>query len=84
MQKQEYKKLSIHFPADEFVFLKMACAKQGVSIKDFVTDSIMNRIDEYEAYLDSIAYQKAKDAGELEGPFIPWEQVEKELGWDKL
>lgn len=47
MEKQ-YKKLSIDFPADEYTYLKMACAKQGISIKDFVTNAVVQRIEDYE------------------------------------
>ncbi len=30
MYKKKYKKLTLDFPAEEYVYLKMACAKQGV------------------------------------------------------
>lgn len=82
MQKQQYKKLTFEFPIDEYVYLKMACAKQGVSMKEFLTSSVIKSIDEYEAQLDSL-YLKETTQEDLDNA-IPLEQLEKELGWDKL
>jgi hypothetical protein len=82
MQKQQHKKLTFEFPAEDYVFLKMACAKQGVSMKDFVTNAVIKSIDEYEAYLDSLSLKELTQE-ELNNA-IPLEQAEKELGWDKL
>jgi uncharacterized protein (DUF1778 family) len=82
MQKHQNKKLTFEFPAEEYIFLKMACAKQGVSMKDFVTKAIIKSIDEYEAHLDSTSYQALTQ--EERDHAIPLEQLEKELGWDKL
>lgn len=81
MQRNQYKRLSVEFPAEEFMYLKMACAKKGVSIKDFVTQSVIQSIHDYEDELDAIAYKKAKS--ESKGT-ISWEEAEKKLGWDKL
>lgn len=82
MEKHQNKKLTFEFPAEEYVFLKMTCAKQGVSMKDFVTNAVIKSIDEYEAHLDSLSYQALTQ--EERDNAIPLEQLEKELGWDKL
>lgn len=82
MQKHQNKKLTFEFPAEEYVFLKMTCAKQGVSMKDFVTKAVIKSIEEYEAYLDSQSYQALTQ--EERDNSISLEQLEKELGWDKL
>lgn len=81
MEEQKYKKVTFQFPAEEYVYLRMACAKQGVTMKDFLTRSVIKSIEEYEDELDMAAYRKAKEDNE---PFIPWEVAEKQLGWDKL
>ena len=82
MDKQ-YKKLSIDFPIEEYIYLKMACAKQGISIKDFVTRAIVRDIEDYEDELDSqtlgLARKEISESG-----VISWEELEKKLGWDKL
>jgi hypothetical protein len=82
MQKHSHKKLTFEFPAEEFIFLKMTCVKQGVSMKDFVTNAVLKSIDEYESHLDSLAYQALTQ--EERDNAISLEQVEKELGWDQL
>ena len=53
MQQQEHKKLSVDFPIQEYMYLKMACAKQHVSIKQFVTQAVIARIEQYEEELDA-------------------------------
>jgi len=82
MDKQKYKKLSVEFPAKDYVYLKMACAKKGMSLKDFVNQAVIKSIEEYEDELDLIALQKITD--EDRKSVTPWEDVKKELGWDKL
>lgn len=78
MQSHSYKKLTFEFPADEYVFLKMTCAKQGISMKDFVTNTIIKNIDEYEAHLDSLSLKEVTQ--EERDSAIPLEQLENELG----
>lgn len=82
MDKQQYKKVTFDFPAEEYVFLKMACAKQGVSMKEFLTRSIIKSIDEYEAELDAKALSEVTDEDRKNAR--PWKEIKKELGWDKL
>ncbi len=81
MQKQQNKKITFEFPAEEYVFLKMACVKQGVSMKHFVTNAILKSIDEYEAYLDSLALEEITEEDRKNAQ--SWDEVKKELGWDK-
>lgn len=76
---QEYKRLSIEFPAEEYLYLKLACAKQGVSIKDFVTGAVIKKIEQYEDELDLKALEQTTDEDRKNAE--PWEDVKKELGW---
>lgn len=55
---EKYKKLSVDFPADEYVYLKMACAKQNISIKDFVTKAVIKSIEDYE---DDLTVEKLNE-----------------------
>lgn len=41
-------RLSFDFPTDEHKYLKMCCAKLGVSIKEFVTKAIIEKVDSHE------------------------------------
>ncbi len=81
MDKQQYKKVTFDFPAGEYVYLKMACAKQGVSMKDFLTRSVIKSIEEYEDELDVRALRKAREENETP---IPWKKAKKQLGLDDL
>lgn len=82
MDKQHYKKLSVEFPADEYVYLKMTCAKKGVSIKEFVNQAVIKSIEEYEDELDLKALEQVTEDERKNAQ--SWEDVKRELGWDKL
>ena len=77
-----YKRLSIEFPAEEYTYLKLACAKQGISIKDFVTQAVVKTIEEYEEELDVLAFKEAYTEENI-AKAVPWSEVKKELGWEK-
>lgn len=79
MDKHQYKKLSVEFPIEEYVYLKMACAKKGVTIKDFVTQAVVASIEEYEDHLDSIALQEALTEENLKNA-ISLDDLKTELG----
>lgn len=81
MDKQHYKKLSIEFPIQEYTYLKLACAKQGVTLKDFVTRSIIKTIEDYENALDLLALEQITEDERKNA--ISWEQAQKELRWNK-
>jgi len=81
MDKQ-YKRLSIEFPADEYVYLKMACAKKHVSLKDFVTQAILKTVEECEDALDLIAFREAYTKENIKNA-VPLDQLKKELGYKK-
>ncbi len=82
MDKQQHKKLSVEFPAEEYVYLKMACAKKGVSLKDFVNQAVIRSIHEYEDELDLKAIEQITEEDIKNAQ--PWEDVKRELGWNKL
>lgn len=79
MDKQQYKKVTFDFPAEEYVYLKMACARQSVSMKDFLTKAVIKSIEEYEDELDVAALKKARDENDIP---IPWEDAKKQMGWE--
>jgi len=80
---KHYKKLSIEFPAEEYIYLKMACAKKGVTLKDFVTQAVIKTVEDYEDELDLLALREARTEENMKNA-IPWEDVVKQLGWDSL
>ena len=55
-------RISIDFPHELHVFLKMFCAKKGISIRQFILDTVLNGlrgnvVDE----VDDKAFKKAAD-----------------------
>ncbi|CAF23713.1 plasmid partition protein ParG [Candidatus Protochlamydia amoebophila] len=82
MEKQ-YKKLSVDFPIEEYSYLKMACVKKGVSVKDFVTQAVIMSIEDYEDELDDSSLGKARKEVADNG-VISWKELEQRLGWDNL
>lgn len=82
MEKDKYKKITFEFPIEEYVYLKIACAKQGVKMKDFITKTVIRSIEDYEDELDRSSLETArKDT--LESGSMSWEEMKKDLGWDK-
>jgi len=81
--QEKYKKVTFEFPVEEYIYLKMACAKQGVSMKDFITRATIRSVEDYEDEMDRASIEAAKKDTETHGT-ISWEEMEKRLGWDKL
>lgn len=79
---KRYKKLSVEFPAEEYVYLKMTCAKKGISLKDFVNQAVIRSIEEYEDELDIKILEKVTKEERKNAQ--SWDDVKKDLGWDKL
>lgn len=58
MEKQKKVRLSIVMDENEHKYLKMCCAKLGVSIKDFVLNATIDRVDLQEDEWMVDTYQK--------------------------
>ncbi len=83
MAEQHYKKLSFEFPAEEYAYLKMLCAKKDVTIKHLVSEMIFKALEQYENEMDLAKIQNELTEDNINNA-IPWDDVEKMLGWDKL
>lgn len=81
-EQKELKKLTIDFPAEEFIYLKMACAKQRISIKDFVTRAVIKSVEDYEDELDRISIAEAKKEIAEHG-VVSWDEMCDAMGWEK-
>ncbi len=81
MHKQ-YKRLSVEFPAKEYIYLKMACAKKGVSMKDFVTQAVLKTMEDYEDELDLATFREAYTEENIKNA-IPLDQLKREMGYEK-
>jgi len=78
---QPYKKVTFDFPAEEYMYLKMACAKQGVSMKDFLTKATVESVENYE---DDLLCIKIKNTPKDNEPTISLDELKRQLGWDTL
>ena len=59
----------------------MACAKKGVSIKEFVNQAVIRSIEEYEDELDLKALMQITEEDRKNAQ--PWDDVKNELRWSK-
>ena len=82
MGKQQYKRLSIEFPAEEYIHLKMACAKEEVSLKDFVTTAVIMYLENYEDQLIAKTLEQELTEENLKNA-ISLDQLKAELGFDE-
>lgn len=80
--KSNLKRLSIEFPEEEFIYLKMACAKQGLSLKDLVTETLLQYLEEYENRIDLEDLEKELTEENIKNA-IPLEKVKKDLRYNE-
>lgn len=83
--KQKHKdtvRINFEFPINEYPYLKMVCAKKGLSLRDFATNTLIKAIEEAE---DEILTQKANERLESMNPedIISWEEAKRLAGWDE-
>jgi hypothetical protein len=76
---KECKRLSVEFPAEEYIYLKMACAREGVSLKDFVVTALTMYIADYENKLALTALEKELTDDNLKNA-VSLDQLKSELG----
>lgn len=80
MDKQHYKKLSVEFPAEAFIHLKMACARKDISLKDFVTQAVLKNLEDYEDEQDLAAFRQFFTEDNIKNA-ISLDQLKNELGF---
>lgn len=74
-------RLNIDFPSEDYAYLKILCAKKGVSIKSFVVPLILKAIEEEEdALLIAKAQHRLKNVDLNNLTAI--EDAFKEAGWN--
>jgi len=77
---QSKSRLTIDMPTEDHTYLKMASAKLGMSMREFVLEATQKRIEELE---DKWLLEKAEetlkrvDSGEEE--VVPWNKAKREL-----
>jgi uncharacterized protein (DUF1778 family) len=61
-QKEETVRLTIDFPAEQHAYLKMLAAKRGVSMRQYVIESLCENIEKQEAKHIDLSENKFKKA----------------------
>jgi hypothetical protein len=74
-------RLNFEFPREEYPYLKLLCAKRGLSLRDFGTELFIKAIEEAE---DELLAQKANKRLEQreEKDLIDWDEATRLAGWD--
>jgi len=74
-------RLNFEFPKKAYPYLKLVCAEQGVSLKEFATELLLKAIEEYE---DHMLSKKARKRLKMIDPnhLIPFDEACKLAGWD--
>ena len=57
----EMQRVSFDIPKEEHKYMKMACVKMGISLKDFITSSAIEKLEEYEDILMLEQIEKDSD-----------------------
>lgn len=58
---QKTKRVSIDFPSEGHVFLKMYCAKKGISIRQYIVDTVLKSMQSESDEIDDDTFKKAAD-----------------------
>lgn len=54
-------RVSVDFPYEWHVFLKMFCAKKGISIRQYIIDTVLKSMDVESDEVDDATFKKAAD-----------------------
>lgn len=74
-------RLNFEFPREHYPYLKMMCAQKGVSLKDFASDLLIQKIEEYEdLFLAEKAQKRLDEMDESEN--IGFDIAARLAGWD--
>ena len=75
------KRVSIDLPFEKHIYMKIACAKEDISIKRFIEESIDKSLKALEEKLDAEAYDQGKKEIKAHGT-ISIEEMDKRLGFN--
>lgn len=73
-------RLNFEFPREHYPYLKMLCAKKGMSLKDYASELLIKSIEEYE---DRMLAKKAQKRLENvdENDLIDFDEATRLAGW---
>ena len=61
---QKHTRISVDFPSEGHVYLKMLCAKKGISIRQYIVDAVLKSIQDETQEMNEVddeTFKKAAD-----------------------
>ena len=78
---KETVRLNFDFPKEVYPYLKLMCAKKGISFKELATELILAAIDSYEdTELSIIAQQRLEEMDDNEN--VSFKKAIEQAGWE--
>ena len=78
---KETVRINFEFPREEYPYLKLACAKLGVSLREFATKQLLEAVEEHEDLMLAQTASERLDALN-EDDLIDWDDARRLAGWD--
>ena len=77
---REKSRLTVDMSPDEHMYLKMACAKLGVSMREFILHSAFEKIEEIEdEWLADMARKTLNNIHSGKEKTISWDEMKKRI-----
>jgi len=77
---QKPPRLTVDMPSKIYVLIKIACAELGISMKQFMVEAALKRVEELEdVYLAKKAHEILKDIEEGNEKTITWKEMKKRV-----
>lgn len=74
-------RINFEFPKEHYPYLKMLCAKKGVSLREYASDLLIQSLEDFEdAQLAAMADDRLKDFDE--DNLISFDDACREAGWN--
>jgi hypothetical protein len=83
LEKRKKTRVSVDLPYKEHIHLKVACASQGIPIRQFIIESIEKSLRELEERLDEEAFDQGKKEIKKNGT-ISLEEMSKRIKSDDI
>jgi len=74
-------RINFEFPREHYPYLKMLCAKKGISLREYASELLIQSLEDFEdAQLAALADDRLKDIDE--DNLISFDEACREAGWN--
>lgn len=74
-------RVNFDFPREHYPYLKLLCAKKGVSLRDFASELLIRELDEYEdVQLARMADNRLKEMDDSD--LVDFDEATRLAGWE--